>query len=255
MFCLRNSVVSRVAVNNYHLIVFNSLVGNIGEKDRQSLFFIQDRDDNGKENRICFGHALNIQQGNSAMQRFARIEIMKLIVGLGNPGSEYQLTRHNAGYLAIDRLLDKLDKRKKFSTAKKFSALMCRIGESILLKPTTYMNESGRAVRAVMDFYKLKPEDLVVIHDDLDIKLGEYKVQEGVGPKIHNGVSSVEKYVGSKEFVRVRLGVDDREEGKNYGSGADYVLSKLSKDELDKLNIAIDLALGDLAITLGLEFI
>jgi len=179
---------------------------------------------------------------------------MYLIVGLGNPGKEYELTRHNAGFVAVEMLLDKLDSKEKFRKETKFQAEVARNGEIVVIRPTTFMNESGRAVKKIMDFYKLSPSDLIVIHDDLDISLGEYKIQKGVGPKVHNGVDSVEAYVGSKEFVRLRLGVDNRGAGINYGSGADYVLSKMAKEERNKLEMAIELSLGDLAETFGLEF-
>ena len=179
---------------------------------------------------------------------------MKLIIGLGNYGKEYEFTRHNAGFMVVKRLLEKLKRRANFKTEKKFRADVVRVGDIILAKPLTYMNESGRAVRALLDFYKIDTSDLVVIHDDLDIKLGEYKVQRGVGPKIHNGLSSVEKYLKTKDFLRVRIGVDSRKEGVKYGSGANYVLSRMTKDELERLKMATELSLGDLAIALGLEF-
>jgi len=185
---------------------------------------------------------------------FARIDCMKLIIGLGNYGKEYEFTRHNAGFMVVKRLLEKLKRRANFKTEKKFRADVVRVGDIILAKPLTYMNESGRAVRALLDFYKIDTSDLVVIHDDLDIKLGEYKVQRGVGPKIHNGLSSVEKYLKTKDFLRVRIGVDSRKEGVKYGSGANYVLSRMTKDELERLKMATELSLGDLAIALGLEF-
>ena len=179
---------------------------------------------------------------------------MYLIVGMGNPGKEYELTRHNAGFIAVDRLLSKLNKKAVFKKETKFSAEVARVGDVIFAKPTTFMNESGRCVRKLMDFYKIEIEGLVLLHDDLDIRLGEYKVKNGVGPKVHNGVGSVEKSFGEKSFLRVRLGVDNRQPGVRYGSGADYVLSKMTKDELAKLGMVMDLALGDLAIALGLEF-
>ena len=178
---------------------------------------------------------------------------MYLIVGLGNPGKEYESTRHNAGFLAVEMLLSKLGSKEKFRKEAKFQAEVARNGEIVVIKPTTFMNESGRAVKKVMDFYKLNPSDLVVIHDDLDISLGEYKIQKGVGPKVHNGVDSVEAYVGSKEFVRLRLGVDNRGVGINYGSGADYVLSKMTREEREKLMEVIERAMGELAVTLGLK--
>jgi len=184
----------------------------------------------------------------------AKIECMQLILGLGNPGKEYELTRHNAGFLAADRLLAKLNKKAVFKKENKFGAEVARVGDVLIAKPTTFMNESGRAVRKMMDFYKIGVDELVLMHDDLDIRLGEYKVKQGVGPKVHNGIGSVEKALGDKSFLRVRLGVDSRLSGVKYKSGADYVLSKMTKEELSKLDMAMDLALGDLAVAFGLEF-
>lgn len=163
---------------------------------------------------------------------------MKLIAGLGNKGNEYIGTRHNIGFIIVDKLRDKLADGKNFSLDSKFEAEVLRTKKFILCKPQTFMNNSGRSVRKIMDYYKVGIEDLVVIHDDLDIRLGEYKMKVASGPKIHNGLNSVEQTLGSKDFMRVRVGVDNRNKEINYGSGADYVLSKFGKEEettLDKV--------------------
>lgn len=118
--------------------------------------------------------------------------------------------------MVLDRLLRKLKKGASFAEQKKFRAEVARVGEVIMAKPLTFMNESGRSVRVLLDFYKLDISDLVIIHDDLDIKLGEYKIQRAVGPKVHNGLASVERYLSTKDFLRVRMGVDNRKEGINY---------------------------------------
>ncbi|MBU1071203.1 aminoacyl-tRNA hydrolase, partial [Patescibacteria group bacterium] len=114
---------------------------------------------------------------------------MKLIVGLGNIGEKYKNTRHNVGFMVVDEL----EKHKE------------DLGKVMLVKPATFMNESGRAVAKMVRFYKLDLDNLYVVHDDLDLKLGEYKIQKGVGPKVHNGILSVEKELGDKEFWRVRV--------------------------------------------------
>lgn len=119
---------------------------------------------------------------------------MKLVVGLGNPGEKYKDTRHNVGFMVIDKL-------------KKYKENLRKV---VLVKPKTFMNKSGVVVAKLKRFYKISVDDLYVVHDDLDLKLGEYKIQKGVGPKVHNGVSSVEEQLGSKEFWRVRVGVDNR---------------------------------------------
>lgn len=174
---------------------------------------------------------------------------MKIIVGLGNPGSEYERTRHNTGFMFVD----KMSGGQKFSVDRKFESEIYKSGNILFVKPQTFMNESGRAVRKIMDFYKLSAADLVLVHDDLDIKLGEYKIQKGVGPKVHNGVTSVEQYVSDKNFLRVRIGVDNRDKSGYVGSGADYVLGRYTKIELEAADDIIEEAIDELLVTLGLE--
>lgn len=143
---------------------------------------------------------------------------MKLIVGLGNPGEKYKKTRHNVGFMVIDELEKYKDE----------------LGKLKLVKPKKFMNKSGDEVAKLKNFFKIDLDDLYVIHDDLDLNLGEYKIQKGVGPKVHNGVSSVEERLGSKEFWRVRVGVDNRN-GSRDMSGEDYVLGRFMKDEREIL--------------------
>ena len=147
---------------------------------------------------------------------------MKLLVGLGNPGPKYLNTRHNVGFLFLDYLAKNslLDKQVK------------------TLKPDTYMNDSGKAVARELQFYKLKPVDLFVVHDDLDLRLGEYKIQLGKGPKLHNGVDSVEKAIGTKDFWRARIGVDNRIPD-NRASGESYVLQNFDQSELELLETQV----------------
>ena len=174
---------------------------------------------------------------------------MYLIVGLGNPGEEYKKTRHNAGFLFVEKLAGK----ESFSLDKKQEAEVLKTKGLILMKPQTFMNDSGRAVRKVMDFYKLGIGEVVVIHDDLDIAFGEYKIQKEKGPKVHNGLKSVEQCLGRTDFLRVRIGIDNRQPGMSYGPGADYVLSKFSEEEIKELNKVIEEATKELAETLGLD--
>ena len=175
---------------------------------------------------------------------------MYLIVGLGNPGENYEKTRHNAGFLFINKLAGK----EKFVVDKKMEAELIKKGEIILAKPFTFMNDLGRSVRKIVDYYKLGIENVVVVHDDLDIAFGEYKIQKDKGPKVHNGMKSVEQYLGRTDFLRVRIGIDNRQPGVSYGTGADYVLSKMSKEELKEIDGAMDEAIKELAETLGLNF-
>ena len=172
---------------------------------------------------------------------------MKLIVAMGNPGEKYKITRHNAGFVFVDRLTG----GAVFSSEKKMETELYKNGNFIFIKPLTFMNEIGRAVRKVMDFYKLSIDDIVVVHDDLDLKIGEYKIQKGIGPKVHNGILSIEQALGDKQFLRVRLGVDNRGE-ERFGSGADYVLSNMNEEELETLEEVMEEAGDELAVALGL---
>lgn len=174
---------------------------------------------------------------------------MKIIVGLGNPGDEYTRSRHNTGFMFVDRMAQGM----RFSMENRFEAEVCKSSNVLFVKPQTFMNESGRAVRKIMDFYRIGVSDLVLVHDDLDLKLGEYKIQKGVGPKVHNGVTSVEQYVTDKNFLRVRLGVDSRETTEYLGSGADYILGKFSKGEMEVVEDMIEEAADELLVALGLD--
>lgn len=146
---------------------------------------------------------------------------MKLIVGLGNPGKEYKDTRHNAGYLFIDKLADEVISKK-----------------IILLKPKTFMNNSGTAVRAKVDFYKLSPADLIVAHDDKDLLLGEYKIQTNRSAAGHNGVQSIINHLGTQNFTRVRIGIAP-EDKQTMGDTADFVLNRFTKKEKEILEKAL----------------
>jgi PTH1 family peptidyl-tRNA hydrolase len=177
---------------------------------------------------------------------------MKLIVGLGNPGNEYKNTRHNAGFMVVDKIAG----NKKWTLRKKFEAEICEIKPSgavtaaLLARPVTFMNESGRAVRKIVDFYKIKLKNLYLIHDDLDLRLGEYKLQMGKGPKAHNGVISVEKYLRGVDFWRLRVGVNARQSGLRFVSGDDYVLEAFSKTELKDLSKVVDEVVEAMAVVL-----
>lgn len=170
------------------------------------------------------------------------IILMKLIVGLGNPGEGYENTRHNVGFMVIDRMAGE----EKFSN--NFDAQILKRSSFILVKPQTYMNRSGKAVKEILDFFKLEPRDLILIHDDLDIGLGKYKIEACKGPKQHNGITSVEESIGTKDFLRVRVGVDNRDqgaeippspkapEGRGRMPGERYVLENFSDEEEGVLN-------------------
>jgi len=161
---------------------------------------------------------------------------MKIFVGLGNPGKEYQFSRHNAGFLFIDALAKKLDLDFKFE--KKFNAdLASKRDDLFLLKPQTFMNRSGQSIRAFLDYLKIDlsspftgPNDLIVVHDDLDLIFGSFKLQKAKGPKSHNGLQSVYEHLGNQDFWHLRIGIDSRE-GLRQIPPADYVLKNMSIKE------------------------
>lgn len=166
---------------------------------------------------------------------------MLLVVGLGNPGREYERTRHNVGFDVIDRLAS----RGSFGAWRKAeSALVCRgvMGstEVLLVKPMTYMNLSGQAVGGLMRFYKVSLSDLVVIHDELDFEPGVVRIKSGGGHGGHNGLRSIEAHVGSREFVRIRVGIG---KPRSAADGANHVLSTFGKEERVLIDQAVDLAL------------
>ena len=157
---------------------------------------------------------------------------MKMIVGLGNPGAKYLNNRHNVGHILIDSLAKVYGVS---SYENKFEAEFVKIPGLIMLKPMSFMNRSGIVVSEVASFYKIEVDDLFVVHDDLDIKLSEYKIQNGIGPKVHNGVNSVESSLGNKNFWRVRIGVDNRPEGEARTPGEEYVLENFLPNEIEVL--------------------
>lgn len=156
-----------------------------------------------------------------------------LIVGLGNPGAEYEGNRHNIGFMVLDVLAS--DWRKKYQGL---------IAETdidghrvLLLKPQTYMNKSGQSVAAAANFYKIPPERILVLHDELDLPLGKMKVKQGGGAAGHNGLKSIDADLGSQIYHRARIGIGHPGD-KNRVSG--YVLSDFSKDELDMRDLMIE---------------
>lgn len=165
-----------------------------------------------------------------------------IIVGLGNPGSEYAKTRHNAGFAALD-FLGKSFAAPEFRTDPKFFSELASVSidgkKAMLAKPTTYMNESGKAVRTLLDFYKLEPSALIVIHDDLDIAAGTLRTTESSRAAGNNGVASIIEHLGTQDFFRIRLGIGRPTETTGACMPShDYVLGRFSDDEfvaLEKL--------------------
>lgn len=161
---------------------------------------------------------------------------MKLIVGLGNPGEKYAKTRHNLGFMVIDKLLLKLTPSQEavWLESKKFNSLLAKVGNLFLIKPQTMMNASGYAVDKLADFYKIKPEDIWIIHDDVDLPLGEMKIRSGGAAAGHHGVESIIKQLGTDQFVRFRLGIGHPGRGAN-GLVERYVLREFDINEKAEL--------------------
>lgn len=158
---------------------------------------------------------------------------MKMIIGLGNPGVEYQLTRHNAGVMLVDKMGN--------IWRKHYGAVVCKKDDLWLVKTKdVFMNESGRLVAQLRSLPVFQLDNLYIAHDDLDIELGEYKIQKGRGPKEHNGVKSVEDALGTKDFWRIRIGIDKRDNGDKGVKGEDYVLQKFSLEEKIILDRVLD---------------
>lgn len=171
---------------------------------------------------------------------------MKLIVGLGNPGKRYKDTRHNVGFLVADEFagLDGWKKNKKGVLV--FKWLQSGADKVEVVKPQTFMNESGRALSYIRSQHSdLEMESIFVIHDDLDIKLGEYKIQKGKGPKDHNGLNSIYRSLGTKDFWHVRVGVENRSV-KSKISGEDYVLRPFDFEEEEIVDKVVKEVVGEI---------
>jgi PTH1 family peptidyl-tRNA hydrolase len=158
-----------------------------------------------------------------------------LVAGLGNPGREYARNRHNAGHLVVDELA----RRHGGSWRSKFSAQVAeiKVGDEklVLLKPETYMNDSGRAVAAAARFFKVEPRDVLVVHDEGDFDLGRLEIKHGGGLAGHNGLRSIAQELGTQDFTRLRIGVGRPERG-DPRSLADYVLADFdAHDDADVL--------------------
>jgi len=158
------------------------------------------------------------------------MESLHLIVGLGNPGAEYTKTRHNAGFLLVEKLAARW--RADWKSERKFDARVARIkrnGRRVLLcQPRTFMNSSGEAVGALMNFYRLPLKQLLVVVDDADLPLGQIRLRAGGSSGGHHGLESIEQHLGSREFARLRLGIGRRAGAREI---TDYVLSRFDRAE------------------------
>jgi PTH1 family peptidyl-tRNA hydrolase len=163
---------------------------------------------------------------------------MKVILGLGNPGAEYTNTRHNAGVLFVDYLASRSQElgASPYGWRREKNKMVFKSSEFTLIKSVdTFMNESGYLTPNPSP--NLGEGSFLLVHDDLDIKLGEFKIQKGIGPKLHNGVESVENVLKTRDFWRIRIGIDNRPHSAE-GSvrGEEYVLQKFSLEERETLN-------------------
>ncbi|MBN1915442.1 aminoacyl-tRNA hydrolase [Candidatus Dojkabacteria bacterium] len=164
----------------------------------------------------------------------------KIIFGLGNPGTNYSNTRHNAGFFFIDKLKDYLADSYSVTeeNKKEYSAVTIPNLDLVLVKPLLFMNNSGIVIRDFLKYHNYNPKKVLIAFDDLDIELGEYKIQQDKYPKDHNGINSILEQTGEsgREFFFLRIGINNRgDEQEKKISGIDYVLQKFSKQERQKL--------------------
>jgi PTH1 family peptidyl-tRNA hydrolase len=176
---------------------------------------------------------------------------MKLIVGLGNPGAKYDHTRHNVGKSTVLELAQRLN--ISFSLKKSLGAYIAQIGQgsgaTLLAYPDSYMNLSGFSVQKLVNFYKIPPENAFLIHDDLDLGVGEWKLQFNRGPAGHHGVESTIEQLGTQEFWRYRVGI-----GRSSTVPVEsYVLQPFSQDELVIINSVIDTVVSSISSSLSLR--
>ena len=160
---------------------------------------------------------------------------MKLIVGLGNPGKEYSNTRHNVGFMCLDKYLGDIKWKEKSATLYYEDNIN---GEKVIyIKPQTYMNLSGYSVKKFLEFYKIDIDSMLIIYDDMDISIGDYKMKVDSGSGGHNGINSIIESLNTKRFNRLKIGISR----SNIVDSSDYVLSNFSKEELSKINEVLDL--------------
>ena len=173
---------------------------------------------------------------------------MKLIVGLGNPGEKYSKVRHNLGFMVLDELVDSWEENKKLKS------LIFKKDDLILAKPLTYMNNSGLAVKILTTYYKIHNTDLIIIHDDLDLMLGQIKVRVGGSAAGHHGVESIIQALGTDQFTRVRLGIGNQkshsgEHQRVHFEAEKFVMKPFEPGELPKvkhmIKQAVDMLMSD----------
>ncbi len=185
--------------------------------------------------------------------------LMKMIVGLGNPGVDYEDTRHNIGFMVIDKLAREIGRDTlAWTEDMKRMAYVAKVGDVLLVKPVTFMNNSGEAVKKLVEFYKIEPSDIWVIHDDLDLPMGKIRIRERGGTAGHNGVESIMNHLGTDKFLRFRLGIgrgkEDLKKGTDQNMGhrnvITFVLSRFTQSEAGDLKKLIKHAVEAIRMTL-----
>ena len=178
---------------------------------------------------------------------------IKLIVGLGNPGPDYQQTRHNAGFWFVDLIARQYGGTLKVES--RFHGQVCRVtaeGHDLrLLKPATFMNRSGQAVTAVAHYFKITPEEILVAHDELDIPCGDCRLKKGGGHGGHNGLRDIMNTLGTRDFYRLRIGIDHPGDTNKV---VNYVLNRPSKSDMDAIEKSLDDANHSISDILSGEF-
>ncbi|WKY47346.1 aminoacyl-tRNA hydrolase [Eubacteriaceae bacterium ES3] len=173
---------------------------------------------------------------------------MQIIVGLGNIGKDYEDTRHNIGFMVVEAYA----RKKGLEISKKeqhgLTVSFFENGQKVMLvKPTTYMNNSGLCVAGLLDYYDAEPEDLLVVYDDIDLSFGDIRIRKNGGPGTHNGMRSIISGLGSRDFARVRMGIGGPKEGLDL---VHFVLGKFAKEEQPKVAEAVTEAVRGIEIWL-----
>lgn len=173
---------------------------------------------------------------------------MKLIIGLGNPGEKYAKVRHNLGFMVVDKYVSSIKDQVSWEYSEKFKSEIVKVDDLIFVKPHTYMNNSGLAVKLLTTYYNLQPTDLIVVYDELDLPLGKIKIRMGGAGAGHHGIESIMEKLGTDKFIRVRLGIGNEEtkSAEHGGSHVDvdrYVLSPFNSHEKSHLKHMLKQAL------------
>lgn len=176
---------------------------------------------------------------------------MKLIVGLGNPGKEYESTRHNVGFMFIDKLLEHYNcENTKNKLGGLYSETIINGEKIIFLKPQEYINLSGIVIRKYVDYFKINIDDILVINDDLDLSVGRIKIKSSGSSGGHNGLKNIELHLGTRDYKRLKIGISN----DKMIDTKDYVLSKINKEDMDIINSIIELSPKILEDFLSMSF-